>query len=386
MKKSLKNLLLFIILILVILIIIFLIIKLRSKDKYKRNKYNAQRYLTTSKSISNIDEIGLCGSIIPKKRNNGMLQAVSHKKYAWDPAVTRIIRIKFLNFPFDSTDPKSHIKRTYNGGPDVEVRDINNNVIIWDPLEEDLIDILGYDYDIIDAIKIIIRDRYKSLINIPIKFVSPASDAEIRITFDITKGTYSLIGSDSLNVKDEELEDGRIIKAQDTATMNFSSFEVSSVLHEFGHAFGLLHEHQSPFGNQIIWNLPAIKKYYLGKPGWDLKAIEDNFTNTEKVEDVYGTLFDPDSIMLYSYPADFTCSDLSCKIPGEGTKSNKRLSPIDIAYLTVILYPPKKIEKADVERVNDFLNIYYSRAGYGEYYDFTHIIQDLLDNPHTKNI
>ena len=85
MKKSLNKLLF--ILILVIIFIIFLIIKLRSKD------------LTTSKPISLIDEIGLCGTIMPKKRNNGMLEAISHKKYAWNPAVTRIIRIKFLNFP-----------------------------------------------------------------------------------------------------------------------------------------------------------------------------------------------------------------------------------------------------------------------------------------------
>ena len=373
MKKSLNKLLF--ILILVIIFIIFLIIKLRSKD------------LTTSKPISLIDEIGLCGTIMPKKRNNGMLEAISHKKYAWNPAVTRIIRIKFLNFPFDSTEPNSHIKRTYNGGMDVEVRDINKNVIIWDPLEEDLIDLLGYEYDIIDAIRIIIRERYKPLINIPIKFVSPASDAEIRITFDITKGNYSLVGNDALNIQDEKLEDGSIIKAQDIPTMNFSSFEVASILHEFGHAFGLLHEHQSPFGNEIIWNLPAIEKYYLGKPGWDLKAIEENFTNREKVEDVNGTIFDPDSIMLYSYPANFTCLDRTCKIHGEGTKSNKRLSPIDIAYLTVILYPPRKIQTVDIPRVSEFLENYYYKA-YDETFDeeyFPGIIKYLLDNPHTKD-
>ena len=345
MKKSLKsnNIIFFIILIFLILFCVIIILKLRKKDTY-----NTLQYLTTSEPISKITEIGLCGTIDPIKRNNGLLQAISDRKFSWDPKITGIIRIKFLNFPYESDDENTDVVKTYEG----ETNDKNGNKIKWDPLEEEL-----YDTDIIEAIQIIVKERYRPLINIPIKFVNSDMDAEIRIKFDLSDGTYSVVGTECLYILD-----------QNEPTMNFATYSVGTILHEFGHAFGLLHEHQSPNGNTIKWNEPAIKDYYLGKPGWDEETIKENITNRFTIKDVKGTPFDPDSIMLYSYPASFT-------IGGTGTKKNERLSPFDVAYLVTILYP----RGYDFVELNKYLREYYYDA-YEEDYDFKDYTKYLLLN------
>ena len=40
--------------------------------------------------------------------------------------------------------------------------------------------------------------------------------------------------------------------------MIFSWFSISTVMHEFGHALGLKHEHQSPNAN-IQWNMKELE-------------------------------------------------------------------------------------------------------------------------------
>ena len=48
------------------------------------------------------------------------------------------------------------------------------------------------------------------------------------------------------------------------------------VLHEFGHALGLIHEHQNPEGG-IQWNEPAVKADLSGPPNnWDDETIRHN--------------------------------------------------------------------------------------------------------------
>jgi hypothetical protein len=48
------------------------------------------------------------------------------------------------------------------------------------------------------------------------------------------------------------------------------------VLHEFGHALGLVHEHQHPAGG-IQWNRPQVLRDLSGPPNnWPLDVIEQN--------------------------------------------------------------------------------------------------------------
>src|SRR5271157_3430033 len=87
--------------------------------------------------------------------------------------------------------------------------------------------------------------------------------SDIRIAFD-SPGSWSEIGTDCRSV------------ANYGATMNFGDFTANSstaairrtVLHEFGHALGCIHEHQSP-STGILWDTVAVDNYYGSPPlGW----------------------------------------------------------------------------------------------------------------------
>jgi hypothetical protein len=152
------------------------------------------------------------------------------------------------------------------------------------------------------------------------------ANSEIRISFSFDpNSSWSAIGTDCLVEK-------YFPKYQ--PTMNFGwlddatdDTEVSRVvLHEFGHAIGCIHEHQSPNGG-IEWNVPAVLKYFSGPPNyWDEQTIRFNILDKYKARDITGTPFDEDSIMLYDFPA-------SLIIGGKGTHSNTRLSAQDIGFI-----------------------------------------------------
>lgn len=87
------------------------------------------------------------------------------------------------------------------------------------------------------------------------------NSAKIRISFDARKGSWSAIGNDAMkpafNGKATMnlgwLEDVAVPSAKDRAT----------ILHEFGHALGMMHEHQSPArGGSITLKEDAVYRYY----------------------------------------------------------------------------------------------------------------------------
>ncbi len=107
----------------------------------------------------------------------------------------------------------------------------------------------------------------------------------------------------------------------------------ATVVHEFGHALGMMHEHQNNLNNKnpIKLNINNVIKYYLKND----MTEEDAFVN---VLDYYkdntgysGTDFDPDSIMLYSFSDNWV-------IGNNPTKANFKLSSRDIKWLQE-LYP-----------------------------------------------
>jgi hypothetical protein len=147
-----------------------------------------------------------------------------------------------------------------------------------------------------------------------------APDAEIRIAF-ADDGAWSYIGTDAQGIPVSE------------PTMNFGWLDEAVVLHEFGHAVGFGHEHQNPSGG-IEWNEPVVIRDLSGPPNnWDEATIRHNVLNKYSHDQVHGTEFDPHSIMLYSFPVEWTLN-------GFHSEPNTKLSLLDQMFVaSAKMYP-----------------------------------------------
>lgn len=131
--------------------------------------------------------------------------------------------------------------------------------------------------------------KWSNYANLKLDF-NNASDAEIRISFDDSDGAWSYIGTDCKNIP------------LDQTTMNLGWQDEGVVLHEFGHAIGLIHEHQNSLGG-IQWNKPNVIRDLSCPPNnWDPATIEHNMFKTYDREQINGTSLDKKSIMLYAIP------------------------------------------------------------------------------------
>jgi len=138
--------------------------------------------------------------------------------------------------------------------------------------------------------------------NIHFAVTENKANSDIRVGFKLNgdDGSWSKIGTDAKNYIGRQ-------------TMNFGWFnrqtderEFSRVIvHEFGHAIGLGHEHLSPVAN-INWNKPVVYKYYIEEEGWTRQQVNQNIFNKYKERDVRNTRYDPKSIMHYYVPAEHT--------------------------------------------------------------------------------
>ncbi|KAL8950020.1 MAG: hypothetical protein Q9222_003914 [Ikaeria aurantiellina] len=108
------------------------------------------------------------------------------------------------------------------------------------------------------------------------------------------------------------------------------------ILHEFGHALGAIHEHESPFAS-IPWNKDRVYKDLGGPPNnWDRAKVDQNMFTLYTLDKVEATAFDMNSIMLYHYPAEWTTN-------GKATPFNTDLSDGDKSYIHFV-YPPASLD------------------------------------------
>ncbi|KAL7934013.1 metalloprotease [Trichoderma chlorosporum] len=152
-----------------------------------------------------------------------------------------------------------------------------------------------------------------------------ASKADVRIDFKQGAGSSSRVGTDALAEKNQAMRTMNL----DIELGQPEDFIRRKVLHEFGHVLGCEHEHQSPLSS-FEWNEDLIYKE-LGRPpiNWSRLTIDHNVINRLKSSEVSASAYDPDSIMLYQYPARwFRNSGAS------DTKNNARLSARDKEWIT----------------------------------------------------
>ncbi|MEO0445102.1 MAG: M12 family metallopeptidase [Verrucomicrobiota bacterium] len=125
------------------------------------------------------------------------------------------------------------------------------------------------------------------------------SGGDVRISFDPRGGNWSLLGTEA--------------EASDGASMNLAihrssreSYLKSTILHEFGHALGLYHEHQNP-EKRFQWNEQAVIED-CKRIGWTDERIQKNILRslTNPTLTLHPSEFDRESVMLYPIPARWT--------------------------------------------------------------------------------
>ena len=149
-----------------------------------------------------------------------------------------------------------------------------------------------------------------------------AADSQIRISFDPSDGAWSYVGTDCLSIPKNQ------------ATMNLGFQDGGTSAHEFGHAIGLGHEHQNPQGG-IEWNEDVVIRDLAGPPNfWTPEQTRHNVIRKYSTDQIRGTEFDADSIMLYAFPGSWTQS-------GQGTHANEVISQLDKAFIASELAYPR---------------------------------------------
>jgi hypothetical protein len=179
----------------------------------------------------------------------------------------------------------------------------------------------------------------------------PPYISDIRISFLLPGQAWSLIGNEALTEpkNNPTMNLGWI---DDDVSNNGPKYKGTAqvILHEFGHAMGMIHEHQTPFGNPLVWNKPVVYSELQRTNGWDAAAVDNNMfhvygdyecckkANSQSPPDlvkitqcclsdqVNGSQYDPDSIMLYMFPPKWLIS-------GPPTKANTAYSELDKQWM-----------------------------------------------------
>lgn len=192
-------------------------------------------------------------------------------------------------------------------------RNLDGSQVQIDPIEYEIRNLTP-----VEAVKKVVRDRIAPITDLKFKFLRPGEQGHVRIGFDAHKGSNSLVGTDC-------------IKSTEPVTLNLGWLDAGTIMHEFGHVLGLIHEHMNPRGKQISWDDAAVYQWAKQTQGWDHQTTYNNIIQRYSVDQTNGSDFDPKSIMLYFFPSKLTTDN-------KGTNANHRLSKIDVEYINKI-YP-----------------------------------------------
>ena len=143
------------------------------------------------------------------------------------------------------------------------------------------------------------------------RFDAPARSSQIRIRFRGRGASVTSLGREALK------------KTKHEETMHLSVVDQRDILHEFGHALGLSHEHQHPESG-IRWNKRVVIGDLKREAGWTAEMCEKQiFEHLSKNCTCIGDPKpDPLSIMLYPIRKSWT-------LDHKGTRHNTTISERD---------------------------------------------------------
>jgi len=304
-------------------------------------------------NLNNILSLRLCGTKSMFTKEKTKLRSLSNKQAK---------KLKFIIQKKNLIPPKTTIKVQFTWiYPNISLQDLlkkitNNNDEQLQTLfniEVENIQQQNTDDDIkIDAIKellkkyciIILMEQFQPIIGNNIRFQidtntsTPSIDYQFRISFvENDCSTYHL--PDALNFYDDT--NNPSVATRGTINMG-GWFDISTALHELGHAIGLVHEHQNLCGFNYTWkDKEIIYTYYNVVNGWDKAAVDNNMLDYVVDFDTIMSIYDPKSIMMYDLPIFLSLNKIEYN-------NNVRLSPNDVYYINSIYGWKKSLEELKI--------------------------------------
>lgn len=219
-----------------------------------------------------------------------------------------VIKVSFLPH-----DPKSTLASWTMIDVMKERREQNGKAAPIDPIEYKIRSMSH-----MDAVKTVVRERIEPITDLKFEFVP--SGGTILIGFVSGAGSWSMLGTDCVKASKKGMK-----------TMNLGWMDAATIMHEFGHVLGMIHEHDNPNQNPIEWNLPVLYKWAEQTQGWNKAQVDKNIVKKYQISQLNSSKFDPNSIMLYFFPAKLTKNN-------KATNINQRLSKVDVEWISK-MYP-----------------------------------------------
>jgi hypothetical protein len=178
------------------------------------------------------------------------------------------------------------------------------------------------------------------------KFNSSAPP-DIRIKFEGVDGFSSLLGTDSLPTPQDPSMWLQLTYYMDQQKQTSNATEVadleryirSTILHEFGHALGFIHEHSRPdidIFKSDEQSKQLIYDYFRQNDGWDKSMVDANVLEKESRKLIMTPEPDIHSIMMYSFSGELLKD-------GKEIPWNFDLTDLDKSLVKRV-YPAKRLQ------------------------------------------
>ncbi len=216
-------------------------------------------------------------------------------------------------------------------------RGMADNNFLWDNGKVLVVKLLSGSKTLKDKVKKY-ASEWEKYANIKFKFVE-TGDAQIRVYLGDKQGDFGHVTM-GLGIRCLERSASDFTMHFDTTDLTEEASLKGTVLHEFGHALGLMHEHFYP-KSAIQWDSAAV---YTRKrmSGWSKAMTDAQIFRKFNSSYTNGTQYDPKSIMHYPVSPWETKNRYS-------VGHNTELSEGDKALIAALY--PKGIRKHEVPRV-----------------------------------
>jgi serralysin len=168
------------------------------------------------------------------------------------------------------------------------------------------------------------------LVNLSFEWDVPLQNSDIRIMFIPEMGAWSLLGTQATkqNTNSPTMNLGWIDNDLDYDSPDAKGTG-AVVLHEFGHALGLIHEHSRKDASLLKWNKDSVY-IDLGKSPnyWSRQEVDAQIFTPQEFDSKNSSEYDPTSIMHYYFQNDYFLP------PPPNLIHAVKLSPLDIKTIT----------------------------------------------------